>query len=384
MQLQIFQSRNAWTDKSKLLTIEEVFNFHAKKDSKLLELINYKDYESYLLYGAKNALQEDNPDEFLRKKHFLFPFLKGRKKLTQYIKEGIWKLPKELLSKEDFVEITGVDMETLSTSIDKGLYGLIKSLLPCYTTCYFNQGGKSKSNVSGHSGFLALDIDNKVTPEDVERIKTLNPYCITPSTSGEVRPIFRIEISDRLIKKAGGLSNLHELYFDYFNDKFKTIGIQIDVACRNINRLFYISQNEDFEYFLLNQSAPEITLPKDIEKIKAIREVRKSENDNYIKSLPDILGNDLKENNEIIRVIRKELEDTFEICQSNNIQPFFYEGSMYPNLRDFHYSLKEYLSQEELTHWLCKFLTLSKLDKRLTGTEYANRGISYIKNEIIK
>jgi len=384
MNVQLFQSKNAWTDKSSLISFTDIFNFQKGESSNLLQRVNYSEFENYVIYQAKSTLQNEEYNDFTKKKHLLLPFLKNRKKIIDYINEGVWKLSKDLLTEDNFVTIKNVDMQTLSRSIDKGLYGLIKTMLPCYTSCYFGSGGKGKNNVIGHSGFLPLDIDNKITPENVQELKKLGVYAITPSTGGEVRPIFRIDLSDKLIKKVGGLSNLHELYFDFFNEKLKSIGIQIDVACRNINRLFYISSNCEFEYFYIDDEAPEITLPKDIEKLKSTREVKKNEYKTYVDGLSESVNISDSEKQEIILVIKKELKETFDLCQNNNIQPFYYEGSMYPNLRDFHYSLKDYLTEEELTHWLSKFLTLSKLDKRLEGTEYINRGITYIKNEIIK
>jgi hypothetical protein len=382
MNLQLFQSKNSWVDKSSIVSFKDIYLFQ-KNGSNLLQKVNYSDFENLVIFQAQQALREEDYSQFYKKKHLLFTFLKERKKLIQYINIGVYDLPKTLLSEEDFLDINTLDMSILSRSIDKGLYGMIKTMLPCYTTCLFNKsGGKGKENVVGHSGLLALDIDNDLTDEQIESLKTMGAYALTPSTGGNVRPIFRIVIDDKSISRAGSLSKLHELYFDLFNIKLKELGIQIDLACRNINRLFYISKNEEFKYFYLNEEAFEITLPKSLEVLKTSNDKVKSEYKTLIDNLPDVANE--QSNEEILLIIRKELEEIFKLCLNNNVQPFYHEGSMYHALRDFHYSLKNYLSEEELTHWLCKFLTLSKLDTRITKQEYINRGIDYIKNEIIK
>jgi hypothetical protein len=383
MDVQLFQSKAAWTDKSALVNFDDIISFHKGESDDILKKISYFDLENMIIWQAKNALTNELYDEFTKKKWLLLPFLKGRLKLIDYVKGGVWKLPKSPLTEDNFAPINEIDMQTLPLSIDKGIYGLIKGMLPCYTPCYFGNGGKSKTNIIGHSGLLPLDIDNKMTQKEVDILKSLNVWAITPSTSGEVRPIFRIDINDKLIKKVGGLSQLHELYFDLFNEKLQSHGIQIDVACRNINRLFYISSNTDFPYYYKDDEAAEITLPKEIEGLRSRREVKKNEYKVLVESLPDLPHNEV-ERGEVVKIIRKELEEIYNTCKSNNIQPFFWEGSMYPNLRDFNFSLKEHLDEEEITYWLSKFLTLSALDSRIAGTEYANRGITYIKNEIIK
>lgn len=384
MNVQLFQSKNAWVDKSTLVSFKDIYMFQ-KNGSDLLQKVDYQNFESLVIYQAQQALREEDYSIFSKKKHLLFPFLKDRKKLSHYINQGVYDLPKDLLSEDDFININELDISILSRSIDKGLYGMIKTMLPCYTACYFNKtGGKGKDNVLGHSGLLPLDIDNELTDEQIESLKKLGVYALTPSTGGNVRPVFKINIDDKLISRAGSLSKLHELYFDLFNNKLKKVGIQIDIACRNINRLFYVSKNEEFKYFYIDEEAPEIGLPKNLDLLKASNEIRKSEYKTFVDKLPDSFTNDIKSNEDILLTIRKELEETFTMCLNNNVQPFYHQGSMYHSLRDFHYSLKDYLSEDELTHWLCKFLTLSKLDKRITKEEYINRGIDYIKNEIIK
>jgi hypothetical protein len=384
MNLQLFQSKNSWVDKSSMVSFKDIYLFQ-KNGSNLLQKVNYSDFENLVTFQAQQALREEDYSVFYKKKHLLFPFLKDRKKLTHYINIGVYDLPKTTLSEEDFINVNVLDMSILSRSIDKGLYGMIKTMLPCYTTCYFGKsGGKGKDNVVGHSGLLPLDIDNDLTDEQIESLKKMGVYALTPSTGGNVRPIFRIVIDDKSISRAGSLSKLHELYFDLFNIKLKELNIQIDLACRNINRLFYISKNEEFKYFYLNEEAYEFTLPKNLEILKSSNELLKSEYKSLIDNLPEYFGDNEQSNEEILYIIRKELEEIFTLCLNNNIQPFYNEGSMYYTLRDFQYSLKDYLTEEELTHWLCKFLTLSKLDKRIIKEEYINRGIDYIKNNIIK
>ena len=371
MNVTLFRSKHAWTDKSSVITFQDLVNFQKTGDLSILANVDYNSIENYISYRAQKALESG---EFRDTEYI--PFLKERKKMSEYLKEGIYKLPKDKLSEKDFTQVLDYDMSVVANTFRKGKYELIKSVLPAHTVCSYNKSiktGKDKQHITGHHGLIVIDIDNELTFTQKEFIKSLQPYAILPSTSGNWRPYFRIDVSEKSIKRFGGISNLHEAYWDNFDRIFREKEIFIDESCSNVNRLTFISPNTEFADYYIDEEAPEIKAPnkEDLVANKSYKELKKS-----VESLDDDTAPEI-----LKPILVKELDSLILDCQQHNYQPMFDGSNMYSRLRNFNYSFLNILGKDDTITYLCKLLSLTKLDERVSTTSYINRGYDYIINE---
>lgn len=374
--VQLFKSRSR-LDSCKV-GFEEVMAFYKGTNNDLLKKVDYESYDKDLVDWAIKTLSYD-PKQLDTHKELIFTFYKGRKNIYEYVCDGVYKLSKEKLSLNDFNTIKYNKLETIIKTFNKGLYDLVKGLLPCYTMSYFKTNDKRKiENVIGHSGYIRFDIDNVLSDVDVDNLKKLKPYAIVPSTSGIPSPIFKIEVGDKILKKFNNISKLHESYFKYFEKKLADINIIVDTGCKNINRLFYISVNKDFKYYYLDEDAHTYELDSlDIDLIKNDIKNEKVNRENYISGLFDYIDKD-----DIKSIILKEVKDILLLCKMNNIQPFYDGSGMRNTLRNFYFSLGGYINEEDMEGILCDFLLLTEHDERITDDKYKERDIEYLRTNV--
>ena len=127
-------------------------------------------------------------------------------------------------------------------------YKQLKESVPCITSsAVMKMGSKVASNVQELNGLICLDIDDEVGIELIEKINK-DPYTFISHRSfgGDGVCVF-IKINPN--KFAESFNDLGQYYWDTFN-------LVIDQACKNINRLRYVSfdpylfQNENSKKFI--------------------------------------------------------------------------------------------------------------------------------------
>ena len=119
-------------------------------------------------------------------------------------------------------------------------YKFLKDQAKCVTgSAIMNQGSKTAKNISKLNGLIVLDIDEEI--EDPIRSKIENDkytYICHYSFSGTGLCVFVKINPDRFEESFDELS---QYYYDTFN-------VAIDAACKNKNRLRYISYDPDLFY----------------------------------------------------------------------------------------------------------------------------------------
>lgn len=129
-------------------------------------------------------------------------------------------------------------------------YKKLKSTLPAFTPSGVF-GGKVANTITSYSGYICIDIDGKdnlhITDyaqlrDEVAKIKNVD-YC-SLSASGE--GVFC------LVRLTDTPEN-HKQHFNALMLCFKSLGINIDTKCDNINRLRFFAYDPDY---YLNESEP--------------------------------------------------------------------------------------------------------------------------------
>lgn len=126
-----------------------------------------------------------------------------------------------------------------------------KSNLPAFTPSG-TFSGKSADTLTSYSGYICIDIDGQdnshitdyaILRNELSKIKNID-YC-SLSASGE--GVFC------LVKVGDAIEN-HKKYFNALMLCFKSLGINVDTKCDNINRLRFVSYDTDY---YLDESDPE-------------------------------------------------------------------------------------------------------------------------------
>jgi hypothetical protein len=140
-------------------------------------------------------------------------------------------------------------------------YKSSKDSAPCVTgSAIMNHGSKSASNILKLNGLIVIDIDDNL-PENI--VKSLQndkyTYIIHRSFGGDGFAIFVKINPEKFLDSFNGLA---QYYFDNYH-------VTIDPACKNINRLRYISFDPDAHQ---NENSLKF-IPKDVKRFKEPKKV---------------------------------------------------------------------------------------------------------------
>jgi len=393
MNLTTFPGIASYTGASKLISLEKICDYHNGVDFSILSP-RFIDIEKRQALNFKTLNLMDKKNYTIGNLHlFLNAYitdktkLSYRKSITDYIKDGLWNLPRTPIKHTDLNQILDFDMQTVAESINgkyhKGLYDMVKMNLPFYTCVYYAGGNNPKSQkyVIDHAGVIGVDIDGSYTIEEkiklVEKIKTLKPYAMTVSTGGMPRPLFKVELLPHNNDFEKIEANHLALWLK-IKQEFDNIGIQIDISCSNPNRLFYIAYNPDIKSEIYSDYITYKVKKTDItSSVKVNKKANKPTTEAFDKSYTSYSLDEQQ------LYIKEYLEEIFNDCIFCKYQPFYIEGGMYHALRDFYYSLSTLFKNDYMEYILAKFLLLSKIDTRLPN-EYVNRGIDYIRGNVLK
>ena len=140
-------------------------------------------------------------------------------------------------------------------------YKASKDSAPCITgSAIMNHGSKTASNVLKLNGLICIDIDENL-PENIAKAleHDKHTYIMHRSFGGDGFVIFVKINPDRFLDSFNGLA---QYYFDNYQ-------VTIDHACKNINRLRYISFDPEAH---MNENSLKFA-PKDVKRFKEPKKV---------------------------------------------------------------------------------------------------------------
>lgn len=158
------------------------------------------------------------------------------------------------------------------------LYKQIKAKAKCITgSCVMNEGAKSASNIKEMNGFIVIDIDTDVTDNLLISLQNDQyTHVLHRSFGGDGVCIF-VKINPDLFKES--FNQLAQYYYEKY-------GIAIDQACKNKNRLRYISYDPCLFY---NEKSLKFKAKKEKEKELNIPKIifRGDDFDNILQQIRD-------------------------------------------------------------------------------------------------
>lgn len=123
---------------------------------------------------------------------------------------------------------------------DKKAYRAIKSKIPCVTASCTVKVGKSHKheNIEDLNGVMVIDIDDELSDEKISELKSDRyTMILNRSISGDGVCIF-VQVPQREDRFRISFEELAEYYINKYD-------VIIDPACKNVNRLRYISYDEN-------------------------------------------------------------------------------------------------------------------------------------------
>ena len=141
---------------------------------------------------------------------------------------------------EDFFKecfANSATIEKLRATDDDNEKRALKKTLPCATLSGVFAPTRSTANLIEHSGLLCIDIDHCDTDKVMEQLDHLNTICyLSRSASGQgVFAVVVLAYPDR-----------HEEQFQAFADYLRrNYGIEVDLQCKDITRLRFVSYDAD-------------------------------------------------------------------------------------------------------------------------------------------
>lgn len=378
-----FAGYRTYTSRAKEVDLQKVKEFIAGENDDILQLIGFnKRQQDNLTYISNNkvALQEMD----------LIWFLKDRKDMSTYIKNGISSYSKENLGFESFNDTPGYDISVEYKKQTKGMNGIIKSNLPIIQSAQYDLTmgtNKSLENVIGHNGLLFIDIDRyECSRIDLYKfIESLSPVAILASPNGDPRPVFAVDVPESLIgqkKRYDKISAIHKLLFKNIEEIFKLNKIQIDSKCSNVNRSIYITKytnNEfnislfdNYKLYKLSNNDKNIIKNNPIEAEKIGEKIKIDYKDIEVEK-------DDKLKNEVLQIIRSVIKK----CESIQYQPLYKEGSMNSEMYILKSNLMDLFTADECDDILCLFMSLNNIDNNIP-IGYKTRGQEYIKSNMCR
>lgn len=135
----------------------------------------------------------------------------------------------------DWEKLVGAIREKLTQTTDKDERSTIKGTLPCVTVSGRFKGDKAATSLVDTSGYIAVDFDHLSDVEQVRAVLNLDPYTAASFLSCSATG-FCVLVK---VQPERFLDAFYALEAYYLN----TYGYIIDVQCKNINRLRYISSD---------------------------------------------------------------------------------------------------------------------------------------------
>jgi archaellum biogenesis ATPase FlaH len=170
-----------------------------------------------------------------------------------------------LLGKEYKQQIDNV--RSINKLNNENEYKRLKKQLPCFTvSCLCGHGA---GDINQYNPIIAIDVDGKDNDKSVEELKSIVtklPYVTYCAKSVGGKGLFAV-IPIKATKET------HKESFRALKEEFNNMGIVIDKACNNVNRLRYISYDKE-EYY--NPQATTYT-----KQIKIVHHVK--DNNTYSK-----------------------------------------------------------------------------------------------------
>ena len=133
-------------------------------------------------------------------------------------------------------------IETLRAEEDEEKQTNMKKRLPSFTVSGVFKGGCAKENLSAPSGYICIDVDQHDNTHitnfsEFKDFAEAFPWVAYCGLSSRGKGFFMvIPYKD---------STKHEKYFDFIEKLFSLYGVVIDRTCRNINRLRFVSYDEE-------------------------------------------------------------------------------------------------------------------------------------------
>lgn len=139
-------------------------------------------------------------------------------------------------------------------------YKALKEKSSCITgSAVMKDGDKTANNIKELNGLILIDIDEKVPPNVMERLKVDKyAFIVHRSFGGDGACIFVKINEDKFIESFDGLA-------EYF---YRVYSLTADQSCKNKNRLRYVSYDPDLYY---NEKSVKF-IPKTTKEAKEIKE----------------------------------------------------------------------------------------------------------------
>jgi hypothetical protein len=150
-------------------------------------------------------------------------------------------------------------------------YKRLKMTSPVITgSVVMNEGAKDAANISYYNGLIVIDIDQEISNDQILNLqKDRYSFILHRSFGGDGICIF-VKINPEKFQES--FEGLSEHYL-------KNYGLLIDIACKNPNRLRYISYDPDLFY---NQKSTKFAAKTKVKEIKETKVIFTNEDFGYI------------------------------------------------------------------------------------------------------